>query len=316
MRALPLLALVLAGCALDPLVEDEPQVSVHILPPGTEVPDVSENAELVHQIEVHDGLDDGALVEAEGVIPRAQAWANGVPVSYWAFGNATRITAFAYILVDGDTPIDHPWILDTIPGDPGYSAFRRLSRVQVTPAYDGEVLPDLDALFDAIELGLVEEPQDAVSWVDAPVVVPGTTLAVADDQVAEPIEAYAAGWRVDYFAIGTALGEQPLRNGNISATQMSRLREGMSAGFSGKPVFQAALPTEPPTDRPNFLPLVTQLEVRLAPGVVAATDVDADADLYVRSMTGSISAYTVLVDSYTVTTTTMNWPMQLEEGKP
>jgi hypothetical protein len=90
----------------------------------------------------------------------------------------------------------------------------------------------------------------------------------------------------------------------------------MAAGFTAAPVFQAAQPTEPPTDRPNWLPLVTIVEVRLAPGVIAATDVDADADLFMRSGSGSISAYTALVDTYTITTTTQHWPTQLEEGKP
>jgi len=316
MRTLVLTSVFLAGCTLDPLVEDDPQVSVHILPAGSDVPSIADDPELVHQIEVHDGLDDDDLVEAEGVIARAPGWANGVAVSYWAFGNATRITATAYVLVDGEDAIDHPWIFDTIPGDPGYSPIRRLSHVQITGAYDDEVLPDLAALFDAIELGLVEEPVPVGTWIDAPVVMPGTTLEVGEDEVADPIIAYAGGWQIDHFRLGGDLAEQPLRFGGISTTQVSRLREEMSAGFTSAPVFQMALPTEPPTDRPNWLPLVTIVEVRLAPGVIAATDIDADADLYMRSGSGSISAYTPLVDSYTVTTTTQHWAIQLEEGKP
>lgn len=314
MRALVLT--LLAGCQLDPLVDDDPQVSVHVLPEGAEVPSVQGDPELVHQIEVNDGLDDDDLEEAEGVVPRETGWADGAAVSYWAFGNGARLTATAYILVNVNGPIDHPWIFDGVPGDPGYSAIRRLSEVRITEAYDGEVLPSIDAVFDAIELGLVLPPEPTGTWVDAPVVVPGTRLDVgADADPAEPLIAYADGWAVPYFQFGGELGEQPLRFGNVSTSQVSRLREGSSAGFTGAPVFQLAQPTGPATDRPNWLPLVTVIEVRLAAGITVA-EVDADADLYVRSSAGSIASYTPLVDSYTVTTSIQHWPTQLVEGKP
>ncbi len=306
---------VLAGCTLDPLVEDDPAVSIHVLPRGSEVPYIEDDPELVHQIEVHDGLDDADLVDADGVVPRAQAWANGEAIHYWAFGNATRVGANAYVLVDGDDELDHPWLFDTLPGDAGYSAIHRVHHVQITGAYDGEVLPTLDALFDAIELGLVEEPEPTGAWIDAPVVMPGTRLEVGDGVLADPVQVLARGWRVDCFRLGGALGEQPLRNGSAATTQVSRLREGMSAGFTPAPVFQMARPTEAPSDRANWVPLVTIVEVRLAAGITAA-EIDADADLFVRSQQGSINAYTPMVDSYTVTTSMQHWPVQLEEGKP
>jgi hypothetical protein len=316
MRIEPLL-LLLAGCQLGPQVGDEPQVSLHILPAGSVVPDVADDPELVHQILVHDGLDDGDFEEAGGVVPRLEGWSGGQPVYYWGFGNATRLAAMAYILVDGDQPVaGHPWLLDGMAGDPGYSAIRRLQYVQITDAYDGEIIASLEALSDAVELGLVEEPVAAGTWIDAPVVAPGTTLEIGlYDPPAEPEVAYARGYRVPQFRFGGELGVQPLRNGSPPMAQLSRLRVGTSAGLTPEPIFQMAIPTELPTDAYNYTPLSTVVEVRLATGVTADL-VTSDADLFRRGMTGSISAYTAMVDSFTITTTILNWPMQFAEGAP
>ena len=62
--------------------------------------------------------------------------------------------------------------------------------------------------------------------------------------------------------------------------------------------------------------LVFRVEVRLAPGVVAADAVHGDADLFTRSGSGAITATTALVDDFTITERVDNWPVQFTEGEP
>ncbi len=311
----------LGACLLDPLVDDGAGVSVHVLPPGSTVPYAGDDPELVHQILVHDGLDDGDLEDNSGIIVRSVGWAGGAEVHFWAWGNAARVGALAYILVEDDgsgpRPIDHPWLLDSIPGDPVYSPIRRLQHVVVTDAYRGEILPTLRALADAIELGLVEPPINTGTWVNAPVVAPGTRLDVgASSGPVSPGRAVAGGVLVDQFVLGGERGIQPLRGGAIPVGQCSELREGASQRLLAAPVFQWTAPVEPPTDAYNYTPLATMLVVQLAPGVVAADSVHGDADLFVRSSSGSINATRPTVASFEVTETVRNWPVQFEEGLP
>jgi hypothetical protein len=309
--------LLLGGCTLDPLVEDDPAASVHVLPPGSEVPRIDDDPELVHQITVHDGLDDGDLEEAGGVVARETGWADGQEVHFWAFGNAPRTAALAYLLVDasGERIDGHPWVLDSIPGDPAYSPFRKLQHVVITDLYDGEVLPTVRALEDAVELGLVDEPVPTGRWVDAPVVPPGTTLDVGRDTPDAPIEAYAGGYRVDLFVFGGERGVQPVRGGGIPLGQASVVREAGQVKFSAAPIYQYGIPAEPATDGFNWTPLVTMVEVDLAAGVTDDAIV-ADADLFTRGMTGAITGMTASVDRFTITTTIRNLPVQFEEGWP
>ena len=312
-------ALGLGGCMLEPLVEDDPGVSVHVLPPGSEVPRIDDEPELVHQITVHDGLDDGDLEEAGGVVPRETGWVDGVEVSYWAFGNAPRTAALLYMLVEeadgGWKRIDHPYLFDSIPGNLSYSPFRKIELVYVTDAYDGELLTTIRALEDAVELGLVAEPITSETWIDAPVVPPGTTLDVGREDPSDPIEVYAGGYRVDAFVFGGERGVQPTRRGSLPVGQASLVREAGQVRFGSTPIFQYGIPAEPAGEDFNWTPVVTMVEVDLATDVTADV-ISSDADLFVRSGSGSITGMTPLVDRFTVTTTIQNLPIQFEEGRP
>ena len=305
------------GCLLEPLVDDTPGYSVNILPPGAEVPSVADDAELTHQISVNDGLDDRALDEAGGVVKRSIGWAGGVQYAYWSFGKAPRVGAAAYVLVDAaGARVDHPYLLDSVPGDPGYSPIRRLQTVTVTAAYRGERLTTLAALADALELGLIEEPVAAGTWVNAPVVPPGTTLEVGGAGPAAPVEMYARGFRVGAFVLGGPRGVQPLRNGAVMVAQASLMREGSNVALGTTPCFQYAVPAEPATMAPNYSPLSQIIEVKLAPGIVAADTIHSDSDLFTRSTTGAIRSTTANVVDFEITDTVWNWPMQFEEGLP
>lgn len=326
----------LAACRLGPQVPDEPETSVNLLPPGAIVPSISDNYELLTQIQLNDGLADAALAAAGGVVTRTPGKAGGVPVMYWNFGAAPIESGFAvsapeYVLAhdNGDgtfTPLaDQLPLIDTICGDVRYSPIRRIIYVPVTSAYEGQLVTTMAALSDAIDLGLVGAPVPAGTWIDMPVVMPGTKLEVsATAPPAETKQVYAHGYLVDVFELGASLGAQPLRNGLVTIGQASSLLSGVASGTpptlpvsaDAQVVFQFAIPTAPPSGAPNYTPLTTEVDVRLAAGV-APTAITGDADLFKRSMTGAISAYyTDTVASFTVTTTVTNKQIQFADGAP
>jgi hypothetical protein len=343
--SIALAALAAAGCdRLGPLTEDDyldappaEEPELHILPPGSAVPAITEDAELSSQIRIYDGLSDSALEMAGGVITRSDGKAAGVDVKYWSFGAARMegsfaVTAPVYVLADDDgagvlTPrTDHPWLVDSIPGDPSYSAVRRIFLVPVSAGYAGELLTSTDALREAIELGLVGEPQPAGTWQNMPIVPSGTRLELGG--TAEPLaatEVYGRAYRIELFPLGGAAGVQPLRTNNtVPVGQESRLLSGV-VGADGtlpsspdaKPVFQYGIPAALPEPGVfNYTPLVTQLDVRLA-DTVAPTAILDDAQLFRRSASGSISGfYVAAVASYTTTTSVTNKQIQFAEGAP
>ncbi|MBA3465018.1 MAG: hypothetical protein H0T46_34100 [Deltaproteobacteria bacterium] len=310
--------------------------AVHVLPPGASVPPITENAELTSQIRIFDGLSDSALAMAGGVIVRSTGKAAGATVRFWNFGAARIIDNFVasspvYVLADSDgaggfTPrAGHPFLVDALPGDPGYSAIRRIVYVPVTALYQGERLTSVPALAEAIELGLVGEPVPAGTWRNMPVVPTGTKLEVSTTLPAVPAtEAYARGYRIELIPLGGALGIQPLRNGSPFAAQEARLLSGVATGtppslpttLDAQPVFQLGIPTMPPTTTPNYTPIVIEVDVRLAAGVDPVT-VLSDAQLFRRATNGSISAYfTDTVSELTVTTIASNKQIQFVDGEP
>jgi hypothetical protein len=297
-----------------------------LLPAGTNVPSIATNAELLSQIKVFDGLSDNALAMAGGVVMRSTGKANGATVLYWNFGSVLIVDNYAvapplYVLCDDDgngnlTPrTDHPFLLDSIPGDARYNAVRRIVNETVTSAYNGELITSIEALTEAIDKGLVGEPKPAGTWRNMPVVPPGTKLELGtgvEPMVALPV--FARGYIVEAFPLGGTLGIQPLRNGSVPVGQESRLLSGVATGtppvmptaLDAQPVFQYGIPAAPPTTSFNYTPLVTELDVRLATGVDPTT-INSDASLFKRSTSGSISGYyPTAVDNYVVTTTVSN----------
>lgn len=343
-----LILVFVAGCSrLGPQVEDltadgalppdaPPPVegTKFLLPPGTTVPDVADNAGMLAQIRLNDGLSDSALEMAGGVLARTAGKSNGAAINFWNFGAAPVAGNFAivspvYILVeaDGITPLAHPMIVDSIPGDSRYSQVRRIMFVPVTDAYAGELLTRTEAIGEALELGLIGEPLAAGTWRTMPVVPPETKLEVGGgvDPV-PPTQVYAAGHLVPVFLFGGDFAIQPLRNGSVPIGQEARLISGVASGTppvmpttaDAAPVFQYAIPTAAPTTTPNYTPVSAQIDVRLANGV-APTAVMNDAQLFRRSpaITGSINGFlTDTVASFTITTTVTLRQIQFLEGQP
>lgn len=328
----------LSGCSMGPLVQDTPETSANILPPGTVVPSIATNSELTTQIQLNDGLNANALAASGGVVNRSAGKAGGASIFFWNFGAATLESGFVvaaplYELAtpndDGTfTPVpDVPWLIDSIPGDTRYSAIRRIQYVPVTDMYDGQVIADTDALADAQALGIVGEPVPSGTWIDLPVVTPGVMLQVSATLPPAPTkQVYAHDYLVDAFRLGGSLGEQPLSKANtILLGQATSLQTGVATGmpptlssaFDPQPVFQYGIPmAAPAAQAPNWTPIVTEVDARLATGIAPAA-VTADTDLFTRSATGAINAYrTDNVATYTITTNVTNRPIQFADGAP
>jgi len=310
------------GC-LDPLVKDKPGASAHLLPAGTLVPSAIDNPDLKVQLTLNDGLDDAAFTMNAGVVPRGTGMSEGVPVRFWSFGPATPapspIYKFFQMTGSGLMPIAHPPLLDALPGDHGYGPIHGINQVVVTDAYNGELITTMDALADAIDLGLVNEPVPLKMFVDCPVVLPSTKLDVGGTTLqALPETMYARGYTVTAFELGGALGVQPIPAGGVlmPTKQVSFLREPQKIYDTTRPIFQATIPTVmPPTAMPNYTPLSVVVNVDLAPNVTADT-ITKDSDLFIRSSTGAITGTTGNVAAFQVTTSIQLLQLQFTDGMP
>jgi hypothetical protein len=343
MRAKPLVVVIgLAACKINPIgsntpPDGPPADAALILPAGSTVPSISTNAELIDQLRINEGLSYSTLMSNGFLVTRSTGKAGGAVVNYWNFGPATletnniAVLAIMYVFgtMDGSgafTPLTtHPPLIDSIPGDTRYSAFRRVVDVPVTAKYAGQQFTSADALTDAINLGLVGTPVADGTWVNLPVVLPGLTLEVSSTAPALPTQqVYAEGYLVDAFELGTSLGRQPLNKSTmVPVGQASSLLTGVASG-SGvisttpdpEPVFQFSIPTAAPTTTPNYSPVTTTVTVQLATGI-APSAITADSQLFTRSSSGAISGYFVgNVASFTVTTTTNNMQIQFTDGEP
>ena len=310
-------------------------MSTHIVPPDVVVPGISTNPELVNQIRANDGLADNTLMMNNNVIVRGTGKAAGAVVRFWNFGSASIADGFAVIATmyvlgtqDGDTftPLpNHPPLLDSICGDPRYSAIRRVENVPVSATYAGEQLTTLEALAEALERGLVGEPVPDETWVNLPVVVPGTMLEVGGPTpTIAAKEVFARGYRVEVFELGTSLGRQPFRNKFVPVGQASGLQTGVPTGnpptlstaIDPQLVFQFAIPTVAPGTTFSYSPLATDVTVRLANGVAPGA-ITSDVDLFRRNANGAINAFlTDTVATFTIGTTANNLQLQFAEGAP
>jgi len=198
-----------SGACLGPLVSDA--VPVAYLAPGESAPSIASDPLLLAQIDGYDGVDRS--------VPYTQGFAAGEPVALWHFGAAGGSALPMYILVDGDgVPIDHPPIIDAIPGDPGYTPFCAVFIVKVGNAYNGEQLVSLTALRDARNAPtLVANPEPAGTVRACPVVHPEVTLEQpGGGEPRAPTVAYYQGFEVPMFQFD----DVPLPEGALDVPTM------------------------------------------------------------------------------------------------
>jgi hypothetical protein len=224
-RSHTLVATMLLCSCLDRGPAEPARYSAHILDADAKVPSVEDDMLLKMRIASNDAVDE--------VVPLRTAYAAGRVVRYWDFGPTSSSPEAVWLFRrarSGSDPEDfgHPPLIDSVPGDDDYNAIRAQFLVLVTDAYDGEQIASFRALEDAIELGLVEEPEAmgvAVNW---PVVLSGTTLELVDgDAPVDPRTAYYRGRRVLYLPLGGTtehVGVFPLERGSLPVSNAYVLR--------------------------------------------------------------------------------------------
>jgi hypothetical protein len=158
-RIAPWLALVTLGCA----AEAEP------------LPSLYDDATLAAQVAANDGID--------GVAPRVNAFVHGEPVRYWTVGGATERTMPLYRLCrpepgEACAPLDHPPIVDRLPGEEGYSPFGRLHWVQLPEGWSGRI-GSVETLEARIAAEGLEPPVPTSTLVHCPIVGADAALEVA-----------------------------------------------------------------------------------------------------------------------------------------
>jgi hypothetical protein len=310
---------VTAACRLDPLVDDKPGASANILPSDAKIPAVADNPDLLTQITLNDSLDTKALTTSMGLIVRGTGFSDGNPVKFWAFGASRRAPAPIYVFGTGDAltsfqPNDHLPLVDALPGDTEYNPIHTIYRVVVTDRYHGEKITTTGALADAIQIGLVEEPVSIKSFIDGPIVRPGTMIELGTTTKAAPTQIYGRGHIADIYVFGGGLtgglGMQLNPFGLLPTSQVSFLRTSTGATYDPeRPIFQATIPAP---GKAAYTPLSIVINVDLSPG---AGTITKDADLFMRSppTTGTITATQGTVAQFAVTATTLLLQLQFAE---
>ena len=301
----------------------------------------------------------GSLIERRG------AFAAGQPVAYYDLGSAGRTTAKVYVLITDPPegsglpfgfvadpipppagsgfPGIHPFVFDSVPGDPRYSPFWMVHLVPVTEAYNGEVLSSVDAIADAVAQGIVAEPFPAELplmaflptappevmirfYVNCPVVAEGTARESARGEGLLPtnfyydgtvIKGFALGRAADPFGVGLEVLEErvtvPIQNVYVlrrrsEVLPLDETVRGEDLNGDGDTddtnhIFQ--LPVVPDDILQPYTPLVRRVEVTV-PDDYAFGAATQEADLFVRGG-GGITASTPVVVDFEITDQLFNY---------
>lgn len=185
-------------------------------PAGTVVPVLATaNPDLAAMVEEADQVD--------GTLPILNGFVDGEPVSYWTIGLSPAAPQRVRVLcreVDGECILeDHPIVLETLPGEAGYSAFAQVTEVHVTEDYDGEVMASFEAIDDAVSDGLATL-EERNAYINCPIVDPEIRLEMRDGSEAAPMAVYvrdmqAACMLFDRGTGSLGLGERGTEMGEV-----------------------------------------------------------------------------------------------------
>ena len=127
-------------------------------------------------------------------IPLQKAWHRGHSVSYWDLGKATsKISRIYRLLQDGKPLRETPWILDAVPGDPGYSPFVEVFDVEMPLGLSSSIRSVQQIRKHKLKLKATGR------WLQAPVVDP---KAIVEGRDASEIQrGWYRGAHVHWFPI-------------------------------------------------------------------------------------------------------------------
>ncbi len=141
-------------------------------------PSVYDDPALAAQVADGDGID--------GTAPRLSGWVNGRETHYWILDGAVPNAMPLYRLCrrEGDddcVPIDHPPIVDALPGDPDYSPFGQIYWVRLPEGWDGQLASVAEA--DAAAL---RTPEPTSFLMHCPIAALDAGLDAGGDVVLNP----------------------------------------------------------------------------------------------------------------------------------
>jgi hypothetical protein len=221
-RALACVLACSAAACLDTRGREPVGYSPHVLPRSAVVRDVAKDEVLAKRIGMNDAVD--------ALVPLRTGYVAGREVQYWDFGTASASAEPVWLFrkhgANGmPETVDHPDLIDSVPGDMSYSPIRVPYVVYVTAAYRGERITSVQALEDAIDLGLLEEPESTEAAVNWPVVLADTRLELGADQAPlEPERAYYRGVVVAQLKLGAEQEGFALQRGSVSPASAYMLR--------------------------------------------------------------------------------------------
>jgi hypothetical protein len=198
------LLFLLTGC-LDSGDPEKAGYSAQLLAPDAQVPIYDSDEALRARLNAADGQEST-------MIPLRTGYAGGREVHYWDFGvtlsGAKPVWVFGARGADGGmVDTGHPDLIDSVPGDMGHTSFRKVYQVYFTKAYAGQLITSVQALEDALELGLLEEPTSANFYANLPVVLADAELEVGPDETPlKPEPVYYRGRITHQFKLGAARG--------------------------------------------------------------------------------------------------------------
>jgi hypothetical protein len=319
------------GC-IDAQVDDAPGYSRYVLPPGSMVPSpITDDTTSYRKIDVNDGVTKPMVSPKPG-------WAGGAAVSYWDFGAGKRATTPVYGLKDcspdQSMKVDHPLIVDSIPGDTDYSPFRAFQVACVTAKYNGEIIPSFDAFNDAIDLGLITDPTGtpAAYWINQPIVTQDVVVlgGVSEPESKQKIGFYR-GYSVYYYTLETQEGSFPI-DPAMPAITTGNAYEILKPGSTTpvRVIFSQPYLAPDGSRNPRYTPAWLQVTVTLKqptvtpPGDMAALSAAYDAilagltkesDLVTVGMNNALTVVnTSIIASAVVTTNRVNRPFVVRPG--
>jgi len=131
-------------------------------------------------------------------IPRVDGWYRNASVSYLDYGPQPNVAVPILVFFQATSPstpvAGQKNIIDTIPGQPGYSDFWRVFKVLAPSGY---VANSIRSLADAVASGYTIQETDVV--VDCPVVNPGATIQGSSTS---PVSGWYRNRDVFYFDNG------------------------------------------------------------------------------------------------------------------
>jgi hypothetical protein len=309
-----LLAFSAAAC-LDTRGREQVGYSPAVLPRGAKLRDVAENEVLAKRIGMNDAVDE--------LVPLRTGYVAGHEVQYWDFGTASASAEPVWLFrkhgAGGEPePVDHPDLIDSVPGDMSYSPIRAPYLVYVTAAYRGERITSVQALEDAIDLGLLEEPESTKAAANWPVVLAATRLELgADQEPLAPEPAYYRGVVVAQLKLGPAQEGFALQRGSVSPASAYVLRrqnegdaleEGMSDLNADGDTTDSNVVFSIDATQEGYCALWSQVDVIVPPGYAWGTIRD-EAALFQSSDAGLVPIGGAFV-SFAESETLLNRPLR------